>query len=136
MAKALAPLHPLPLAAGIGIGLVGTAVRGAPTLPNELSHDLTAPTNCDNCHEFANPAPLATEPAVAPYDSWAGSMMANAARDPVFWAGVAIASQDAPTQTELCIRCHSPRGFLEGRVDGERFALLLHLSNMELKRPA
>lgn len=28
------------------------------------------------------------------------------------------------------------RGFLEGRVDGERFALLMHLSNMELKRPA
>lgn len=28
------------------------------------------------------------------------------------------------------------RGFLEGRIDGERFALLLHLSNMELKRPA
>ncbi|MEX1368953.1 MAG: hypothetical protein AB1Z98_37855 [Nannocystaceae bacterium] len=28
------------------------------------------------------------------------------------------------------------RGFLEGRVDGERFALLLHLSNMELRRPA
>jgi hypothetical protein len=28
------------------------------------------------------------------------------------------------------------RGFLEGRVDGERFALLLHLSNMELKRAA
>lgn len=28
------------------------------------------------------------------------------------------------------------RGFLEGRVDGERFALLMHLSHMELKRPA
>jgi outer membrane biosynthesis protein TonB len=28
------------------------------------------------------------------------------------------------------------RGFLEGRLEGERFALLLHLSNMELKRPA
>lgn len=27
------------------------------------------------------------------------------------------------------------RGFLEGRVDGERYMLLLHLSNMELKRP-
>lgn len=26
------------------------------------------------------------------------------------------------------------RGFLEGRVDGDRFKLLLHLSNMELKR--
>lgn len=28
------------------------------------------------------------------------------------------------------------RGFLEGRVDGEAYILLLHLSNMELKRPA
>ena len=27
------------------------------------------------------------------------------------------------------------RGFLEGRVDGERYQLLLHLSDMELKRP-
>ena len=27
------------------------------------------------------------------------------------------------------------RGFLEGRVDGEKYKLLLHLSNMELKRP-
>jgi len=27
------------------------------------------------------------------------------------------------------------RAFLEGRVDGDRFQLLLHLSNMELKRP-
>lgn len=27
------------------------------------------------------------------------------------------------------------RGFLEGRVDGEKYMLLLHLSNMELKRP-
>ena len=28
------------------------------------------------------------------------------------------------------------RGFLEGRVDGTKYKLLLHLSNMELKRPA
>jgi hypothetical protein len=27
------------------------------------------------------------------------------------------------------------RGFLEGRTDGERYLLLLHLSNLELKRP-
>ena len=30
----------------------------------------------------------------------------------------------------------SYRGFLEGRVEGERYALILHLSNMELRRPA
>lgn len=28
------------------------------------------------------------------------------------------------------------RGFLEGRVEGERYMLLLHLSNLELRRPA
>lgn len=28
------------------------------------------------------------------------------------------------------------RGFLEGRVDGDRYKLLLHLSNLELKRPS
>ena len=28
------------------------------------------------------------------------------------------------------------RGFLEGRVDGEKYALILHLSNQELKAPA
>lgn len=28
------------------------------------------------------------------------------------------------------------RGFLDGRIEGEKFILLLHLSNMELKRPA
>ena len=28
------------------------------------------------------------------------------------------------------------RGFLEGRVDGDRYQLMLHLSDMELKRPA
>jgi hypothetical protein len=28
------------------------------------------------------------------------------------------------------------RGFLEGRVEGERYQLLIHLSDMELKRPS
>jgi hypothetical protein len=28
------------------------------------------------------------------------------------------------------------RGFLEGRIEGETFLLLLHLSAMELKKPA
>ena len=37
----------------------------------------------------------------------------------------------------LIFRRGSPqyRGFLEGRIDGEKYALILHLSNMELKRP-
>ena len=30
----------------------------------------------------------------------------------------------------------SYRGFLEGRIEGDKYALILHLSNMELKRPS
>lgn len=42
-------------------------------------------------------------------------MMAQAARDPLFYACLAIANQDAPESGDLCIRCHSPKGWLEGR---------------------
>ena len=27
------------------------------------------------------------------------------------------------------------RGFLEGRIDGDRYCLLMHLTNQELKKP-
>jgi hypothetical protein len=44
-------------------------------------------------------------------------MMANATRDPIFQAALTIANQDLPGSGELCIRCHSPRGFLFERHD-------------------
>src|SRR5690349_21686694 len=43
-----------------------------------------------------------------PFDTWAGTMMANAARDPVFLAALTIANQDAPGSGTFCIRCHTP----------------------------
>lgn len=71
---------------------------------------------CSGCHEFEN-NPLAEDlPPHAPA-AYFGTLMANAARDPVFWAGVALASDDYPGETEDCVRCHSPRAFLEGRGD-------------------
>jgi hypothetical protein len=42
-------------------------------------------------------------------------MMAQAARDPFFYACMAISNQDVPESGDLCIRCHSPAGWLEGR---------------------
>lgn len=97
--------------------LLPLPVLAAPTEPGTLQNPLVPAQNCQNCHSFPNAFEHADEPAYAPYFTWRGSLMANAARDPVFWAGVAIASQDAPGQTEDCIRCHSPRAFLEGRGD-------------------
>jgi PKD repeat protein len=72
------------------------------------SGNLEHPQKCDNCHGGYD---LAVEPAF----NWRGSMMSQAARDPLFYACLAIANQDAPESGDLCIRCHSPAGWLEGR---------------------
>ncbi len=56
--------------------------------------------------------------------NWAGNMMAQSARDPVFRAALTIAEQDAPGVGQFCWRCHSPSAWLEGRsvpYTGENF---------------
>jgi hypothetical protein len=70
------------------------------------SGDLGSPTSC-NCHEF--------DDDVEPYFNWEGSMMAQAMRDPLFTATLAIANQDADSSGDLCLRCHTPTGWLSGR---------------------
>ncbi|HET9328648.1 MAG TPA: FlgD immunoglobulin-like domain containing protein [Candidatus Eisenbacteria bacterium] len=55
--------------------------------------------------------------------AWKGTMMANAGRDPLFYACLAIAEQDAPASGDLCIRCHAAVGWLNGHsvpTDGSR----------------
>ena len=52
---------------------------------------------------------------VEPGHLWSGSMMANAGRDPIFWATLAVAQRDFPGAGDFCIRCHSPSGWLAGR---------------------
>jgi len=68
------------------------------------------PDQCDNCHGGYD---LAVEPAY----NWRGSMMAQAQRDPLYLATLVIANQDAPESGDLCIRCHTPKGWLEGRSE-------------------
>ncbi|HEY5653169.1 MAG TPA: hypothetical protein VIR63_02230 [Pontiella sp.] len=56
-------------------------------------------------------------------EHWKGSLMAQAGRDPLFWAGLTVAAQDSiwalgnPNAADLCIRCHFPMGWLDGRSD-------------------
>jgi hypothetical protein len=50
-------------------------------------------------------------------------MMAQASRDPVFWACMTVAAQDShwaigtPNAVDICERCHFPEGWLGGRSD-------------------
>lgn len=86
-----------------------------PSEPYPTGNDL----GCRDCH-----ADYVAGQTYEPFDSWAGSMMANAARDPLFWAAVDIANQDEPGAGEFCIRCHSPAAWLGGRSatpDGSDF---------------
>ncbi|WP_163714396.1 T9SS type A sorting domain-containing protein [Mangrovibacterium lignilyticum] len=72
------------------------------------SGNIEHPDKCDNCHG-------GYDQAVEPAFNWRGSMMAQAMRDPLFLACLAVANQDAPQSGDLCIRCHAPDGWLNGR---------------------
>jgi hypothetical protein len=80
------------------------------------STTLESSGRCDNCHAGYD---AAVEPATNQY----GSMMAQAARDPLWLACLAVGAQDSiwavgnPNATDICIRCHTPGGWLGGRSD-------------------
>lgn len=78
------------------------------TQPMTLQDDLVHSGVCSACHggyDGVHP----------PYDRWHPTLMAQATRDPVWHAALAIANQDAQDSGELCIRCHSPGAWLAGR---------------------
>lgn len=110
---------------GIGVELPGTQPvdgSGHPDFPIFTNDGgpgfFDRSGNCANCHAGYRQA---GEPPYEPFDSWAGSLMSMAARDPLFWAAVDIANQDDEDELgdlgvgDLCIRCHVPIGWYEGR---------------------
>jgi hypothetical protein len=93
-------------------------VRMPGTQPGGVNLTADTTQGCIGCHEKAQP------------ENWKGSMMAQAARDPLFWAGMTVAAQDAiwalgtPNAVDICIRCHFPQGWLEGRSDPVNASLM------------
>lgn len=79
------------------------------TQPLAIADDVSTPDQCTPCH--ANYG----EPGVEPYRNWQGSMMAHSGRDPLMWAALAVSNQFVPESGETCLRCHLPKGWLEGR---------------------
>lgn len=78
------------------------------TQPNTLTTPIVSVQSCSFCHGYY-------DEAQEPYTRWAASMMGQAARDPVFFACLAVANQDAEFAGDLCLRCHTPGGWLGGR---------------------
>jgi hypothetical protein len=81
---------------------------GPGTQPNTLFTPIVSVEACSFCHG-------GYEETHEPFRPWAASMMGQAARDPMFFACLAVAEQDAPGAGDMCIRCHAPGGWLDGR---------------------
>jgi len=115
------PCRPAALFAMIGGAVVvGTAWAQAPTTlndfemagtqPNQLTDSIVSATRCDSCHGNFD---IQNEPL----RPWAASPMGQSMRDPEFRACLAIAEQDADFVGDLCLRCHTPPGWLDGRSE-------------------
>jgi hypothetical protein len=83
------------------------------TLPGDLGKDGFVDADyCGQCHGGG----FNGDYTFLPSDTWAGTMMANAARDPVFFAALTVANQDDPGVGTYCLRCHTPIGFVRGHA--------------------
>lgn len=68
-----------------------------------------SPSNCSFCHG-------SLDDATDPYGTWSGSLMAQAGRDPLFFAQMALANQDVTNAGYFCMRCHVPMSFVTGHA--------------------
>lgn len=100
--------NPLPVADDPLVRMPGTQTDSGISIED--------PSRCMNCH-------AGYDPAVEPGRLWSGSMMAQAGRDFLMWACLAVAGQDSvwavgsPNAVDICERCHFPKGWIEGRSD-------------------
>lgn len=114
------PLQLLPTLGLIAVlAPVATSLLGTTSVPTDIQMPGTQPQEvfiieraevCRGCHGDY-------DSAVEPWYTWQGSMMSHATRDPLFWAAVAIAEQDLPGSGDLCLRCHTPTGWMSGRSE-------------------
>jgi len=104
-------------------GLPATAVLSTTTLldffqpgtqPNHITDTIDSPQQCLGCHSGYS-GQLNQPDEYEPWTGWAGSMMAQAGRDPLFFAALDIANANAAFAGDFCLRCHMPRGWLNGR---------------------
>jgi len=100
------------------------------TQPGEAGEPIESSTTCYKCHGGAANSWVKKTPDQRNrtnydeyniYGAWQGSMMGNSARDPLMFACFTVSAQDSifatgtPNAVDLCLRCHFPKGWLEGR---------------------
>ncbi len=117
----------VPLAA-VAAAAFAAAQDGKPLPPPEMIWEGRFATSvvCARCHEnHAHSGAMrdARKRPVAPVDLWQSSMMANAARDPLWRAAVSVETAATPARkAEIeakCMQCHAPMAAAEARLSKE-----------------
>jgi hypothetical protein len=100
----------------------GAAIDFTPhgSQPGLLYSFLPSDGDCISCHGAGG---AGNTQAFRPHPTWAGSMMANSTRDPLFWAALDVANHDVPGVGDFCLRCHTSDGWYGGRVVKQGFGL-------------
>ena len=85
---------------------------------------------CAPCHSESRRAEALRDPdgeSIAPYNLWRASMMANASRDPLWRAFVAIETHKYPTKKaeieDKCLSCHAPMASRHAHADGRKLTM-------------
>ena len=77
--------------------------------PQEADIEFVKVQQCRMCHGGTDNGDA------DPFLSWQTGIMSISAKNPLFRAALAVANQDVEGIGEFCLRCHSPRAWLEGR---------------------
>lgn len=102
------------LGAGIVCGAIINLTMNDLFLPGTQMGQLPESTvmtsnNCQACHG-------GFDPANEHMTLWKGSLMGQAGRDPLFFAQMTTANQDAANAGYFCMRCHVPLSFISGHA--------------------
>lgn len=111
-------------------GLAFPAV--AQDLPWDETSQFTGSGNCASCHNSDGSANTENGVDISNPTLWRSTMMANAARDPLWRAKVSAEVNDLPQFKEViettCTRCHAPMGHQQALHDG---AISYSIAEME-----
>lgn len=83
--------------------------QGQVPLPgtSSVSVPLASSADCRTCHGMFDQR--------SAWETWAGSPMGHAARNPLFLSALTEAEKDSPGIGDFCLRCHAPEAWLQGR---------------------
>lgn len=91
-----------------------------------VTDDFLSPNVCAECHSNARGADAmrtADGSEIGPHNLQTGTVMANAGRDPIFWAVLSAEQAAAPALTDAitdtCLRCHAPMARWDAVSSGE-----------------